>query len=359
MELANSKKYEKHVYFHLPFTTIAKVLTVLLILACMKVIGPLLMTLFLAILLSVSLSPVVDWLEGKRIPPKVAIVFIATLLIALLVTIGALVVPQLAKEFANFIENLPKFKTDILNELGESNPIRPFIKTFLNHQTMNPKNMDITPLVSIGNMALGGLLEVVLIFVFTIYLLVDGRGVIVWFSAFFSTPVQFKLQKTFSEVRLIIYSYVAGQMITSVCSFIYVWIALSWLQVPSALLLATLAGIFDVLPVLGFFFAVIPAMLFALSVSGSTAFLVLALYIIYHGIENYFIIPAVYGSRLRISSFMVLVSLIAAGLLAGVEGAIAILPVVASYPIIERIWLKKFVGQDTVADHVAEAESTT
>jgi hypothetical protein len=43
--------------------------------------------------------------------------------------------------------------------------------------------------------------------------------------------------------------------------------------------------------------------------------------------------------------------LIGAGLLAGVEGAIAILPVVASYPIIEKIWLKKVVRSQAISEH--------
>lgn len=350
------KEPKSHFYFHLPFSTIIKVLLVLLFLACLKVLAPLMMTLFLATLLAVSLCPVVDWLNSKGIPRGVSIGLLSGLLIGVIVTVAALLIPQLVQEFTNFLENLPKFKAELLHELSDSNPLRPFIKNFLNHQNLIPKTIDFAPLFSFGNMALSGLTELVLIFVFTVYLMIDGARVVKWFSSFFNETNQSKIHQTAEEVSLIIYSYVAGQFITSIASFIYVWAALSFLQVPSALLLATLAGIFDVLPVLGFFFAVIPAMLFALSVSPSTALIVLALYIVYHGIENYFIVPAVYGKRLRVSSFVVLVTLIAAGLLAGVEGAIAALPIVASYPIIERIWLKRFVGQKTVARHqLAEA----
>jgi predicted PurR-regulated permease PerM len=152
---------------------------------------------------------------------------------------------------------------------------------------------------------------------------------------------------------------VAGQLITSLLSFAYVLVALSLLHVPSALMLATLAGIFDVLPVLGFFIAVIPAMIFALPISGSTAIYVLLLYMLYHTIENYFIVPAIYGKRLRVSGLVVLITLISAGLLAGVEGAVAILPLVASYPIIERIWLRKFVGTATIAEHAVQDNEET
>jgi hypothetical protein len=41
----------------------------------------------------------------------------------------------------------------------------------------------------------------------------------------------------------------------------------------------------------------------------------------------------------------------AGALVAGVIGAIAVLPIVASYPIIERIWLRPHLESDTVAKH--------
>ncbi len=46
-----------------------------------------------------------------------------------------------------------------------------------------------------------------------------------------------------------------------------------------------------------------------------------------------------------------LVSCLAGALLAGVTGAIAILPIVASYPIIERIWLQPLLEPDTMEKH--------
>ena len=36
---------------------------------------------------------------------------------------------------------------------------------------------------------------------------------------------------------------------------------------------------------------------------------------------------------------------------ARIMGAIAILPIVASYPIIEKIWLSKYLGLKVVAEH--------
>src|SRR6266508_919225 len=101
------------------------------------------------------------------------------------------------------------------------------------------------------------------------------------------------------------------------------------------------------------FLFTIPAMAMALTVSPGTALLVGALYGVYHLIENYFIVPKVYGDRLRLSTLTVLISCLAAGMLAGVIGVIIVLPLVASYPVLERWWLRPHLEPDTVEKHVA------
>jgi len=106
-----------------------------------------------------------------------------------------------------------------------------------------------------------------------------------------------------------------------------------------------------VLPLIGFFLFAIPAVALAFTVSPTTAALVAALYVAYHLIENYFIVPKVYGNRLRLSTLTVLVSCLAAGLVAGVVGVILVLPIVASYPIFERIWLQPYLQRGTVQEH--------
>ena len=127
-------------------------------------------------------------------------------------------------------------------------------------------------------------------------------------------------------------------------------------HVPSAALLAVMAGIFDVLPLIGFFLFAIPAVALAFTVSPMTAAWVAGLYIAYHLLENYFIVPKVYGNRLRLSTLTVLVSCLAAGLVAGVVGVILVLPIVASYPIIERIWLQPYLERGTVQKHAELSE---
>jgi predicted PurR-regulated permease PerM len=123
------------------------------------------------------------------------------------------------------------------------------------------------------------------------------------------------------------------------------------LKVPAALLLAVLAGVCDFIPVLGFIVSSIPAILLAMTVSGTAALLVVAAYAAYHAIENYLIGPWAYGGRLRLSNVAVVLAFVVGAEIAGVIGALIALPVAAIYPSIEKIWLRETLPEGTVQEH--------
>ena len=184
-----------------------------------------------------------------------------------------------------------------------------------------------------------------------IYFLADGERVYKWLLAFLPEIQRQKIAVAGEEIASVVGHYVIGQVITSVLCAAYAFGVLIVFRVPNAALLAVLAGIFDVLPLIGFFLFAIPAVAMAFTVSPGTAAIVGALYVAYHLVENYFIVPKVYGHRLKISTLTVLVACLAAGLVAGVLGVILVLPIVASYPILERLWLQPYLESGTVQKH--------
>ena len=138
-----------------------------------------------------------------------------------------------------------------------------------------------------------------------------------------------------------------------------VFVALSLLHVPAALLLALLAGVCDFVPVLGFVVSSVPAILLALTVSTGTAIATAAVYLGYHLAENYAIGPLVYGGQLRLSNLAVLLAFAVGAELGGVVGALLALPVAAMYPVVEDIWLGKYLGRDAVGAHKRLATAQT
>jgi predicted PurR-regulated permease PerM len=208
-----------------------------------------------------------------------------------------------------------------------------------------------------GQVVLESALAAVMVLVLSVYLLLDGKRTYAWLLAYVPRRHRSKMAETVPAVSEVVMAYVQGQLLTSLLAGGYAFAALTILRVPSALPLAVLAAICDVLPILGVFISTIPAAFFALTVSPFAAAAVVVLYLLYHAIENYVIIPRVYGRRLRLSPLVVLIALIVGGSLYGVLGAVLILPVFAAYPIIEKIWLTDYLSDEVVADHAELAEA--
>jgi predicted PurR-regulated permease PerM len=281
---------------------------------------------------------------GRRAPLRPAIAWSTTLFVVILV-------PTIGSEGTAFIKRLPALKDQLFNRLPPSGPIREFANQFSNSPALSNPESILKYLAAWGSIVLESLLGFFLVLIVAIYFLADGERVYKWFLAFLPKIQRQRMAVAGEEIATVVGHYMVGQVITSVLCAAYAFGVLIVLRVPSAVLLAVLAGIFDVLPLIGFFLFAIPAILLAFTVSPATAALLAALYLAYHLLENYFIVPKVYGNRLRLSTLTVLVSCLAAGLVAGVIGVILVLPIVASYPIIERVWLQPCLEGGTVQKH--------
>jgi predicted PurR-regulated permease PerM len=128
----------------------------------------------------------------------------------------------------------------------------------------------------------------------------------------------------------IVGGYIRGQVLTSVFMAVFVFGLLTVARVPNAIAIAVFAGVADVLPYIGVFLSVGPAVMGALAVGPVAAGVVLVAMVLYEEFESRYLIPRIYGRALRLPSSIVLVALLAGGTLMGVLGALLALPVAAA-----------------------------
>jgi len=337
------------VELHVPWITFLKVAAAILVGWSVYTLWSLLLLVFIALFIAVTLHSIVEWLDGCGVRHWASLFIVIGGLLSVVGVGIALVLPMLAEQIAVFSGHLPELHEAAINQLPVGNVVREGLLRLLDRSNWEGMSAWVGHFKSAGSVALGGLSQVALLLVIAFYLLIDGGKAFDWLLAFFSPLKRAKLRLTADEISNVIFGYVFGQALTSVLVMVSAFAVLSVLRVPGALMLAILAGVFDILPILGFFIATVPAVLLALSVSPQTAALVLGSYLILQLIENYLIVPLVYGKHLRVSTLTVLLGLLAGGLLAGIPGVLASLPVIASYAAIERIWLTRFL-REVVAD---------
>lgn len=335
----------RQVRLEVPWRTLLKVLAAVALAWALVQVLPIVLVLLVAIVLAVSLDPVVVWLEHHRVPRTLAAVVVATVLVVLFAAFLWLTWSSLAsqwQEVAGAVENKVR---------GVWDQMPGWLRSALGSPQGSgaaPANGMALQVFSSTTSAVG---SVVLGFVLTIYLLIEGRQTYAWLIAFVPRRHRAKVDRTALESHDVIRGYVVGNAITSAIAFAATWLALWFLEVPAALLLALMAGLSDFVPVIGFIVSAIPAIFLALTVSSTTAMLVVGFYLLYNAVEAYVLTPWAYGNRLKLSDVAVIVGFAAGAQLGGVIGALIALPIAALYPTIERIWLREELPDDTVREH--------
>ena len=347
-----------HVHFHVPTRTIIKLVITAAVLWAGIRLWPEFVLFLVAVLLAVALHPLVSKLERPRFPrPRVVLVLAGVLGLVGLVVV-TFVFTSLADQISKLARDFPAFQTRVMQNLPSDHPI---LKKVIGVVFTLPYSPEVAaqlekPLVW-GTTAASGGMAVFFTIILTLYFLLDGRRLYAWLLAYVPRVHREKMAVTVEEVSAVVYAYVRGQVITSALFFAYAAIVLHIFRIPAAFPLAILAGFCDVIPVVGIIVATVPAALLALTVSPLATAAVLTLYILYHVAESYLIVPKIYGQRLRLSTLAVLLALVVGNALAGLIGAVLVLPLVAAYPIIERIWLTGYLNPEVIKDHRALAKS--
>jgi predicted PurR-regulated permease PerM len=301
-----------------------------------------------SLVLAVTLEPIVQWLERWKVRRGPAVLVIGVVTLATFAALLAAAVTPLTEEAKLLIGRAASFQESVAVRV----PVA--IARVVRRGPQDPAQMmtDIAAKApDVASAVLTAAAMTLFAFILTLYLLADGRRTYEWVIAYVPRAHRAKADETIAGVTDAVFAYVAGNLLTSLFAAAFVLASLMLLKVPAAFMLAVLAGVCDFVPILGFFVALTPAVLVALTMSPGTAAAVVVLYLLCHVIENYVIVPRVYGHHLKLSGVAVLLALGIGAAIGGIIGAVLALPAVAAYPIIERIWLRESLGKNVLSEH--------
>jgi predicted PurR-regulated permease PerM len=139
-----------------------------------------------------------------------------------------------------------------------------------------------------------------------------------------------RLSRILVNLQTIVGGYIRGQGITCALMGAFMFVLLTAYGIPNALVIAVFGGMADVLPYVGIFLTMGPAVAAALPFGTGTTLTVFLLMLAYEEFESRVLVPVVYGRALRLPSSVVLFSLITGAALYGIIGALLALPVAAA-----------------------------
>lgn len=316
-----------------------KVLFMIALAAILFIARDILIALFLAIVVSSALDPIVTWLEKRKIPRLLSTLALYILLIFLLALLAYAVIPVALAEFSNLLGNLSKYSGTIFEFVDTSGLIESINQSL--GKFTNLLLSGSTSLLEISTKFLGGLATVLSVFVLSFYLTVGKDGVEKFLVTVLPTIYEPKVLDLYGRIKKKMGQWLAGQVLLSVAVGALVFLGLWILGVKYSLLLGIVAGIFELVPYVGPIFSGSVAVLVGLTQSVTLAFYVLILFVIIQQLENNLLVPAVTHLTTALEPVVVLVSLLIGAQVFGFVGLILAVPA--------AVLLQELVGEWSVS----------
>ena len=301
----------------------------------------------LAGILYYLMNPAVDYLERKGIKRIYSIFGLFILVIGLIVWGVVVIVPKIQEQSMSFVENLPGYLDIIENKVNEilSDPIFSQVQDQL--EASNEKliasmtdiiqNLSRSTIQNIGSFF--GAVATVVLAVITMpfilfYLLKDGRQLAPYFVKFLPTKMRKPSLTVLKEMNDQVSAYIRGQLTVAFAVAIMFMVGFSLIGLDYAITLGIAAGFLNLIPYLGSFLAMVPAVF--LGIVGGPVLLVkvLVVFVIEQTIEGRLISPLVLGNELSIHPVTILLVLLTSGKLFGLVGVILGIPVYAAAKVI-------------------------
>ncbi|MBA3733461.1 AI-2E family transporter [Patescibacteria group bacterium] len=326
-------EYKDHQTVSISAGSIAKALIIIILFALLFVLKDLVLVLLMSIVVASAVEPGTQWFIKRKFPRLFSVIIIYILIATFLVSVVFFLIIPLLSESSDFLRNFPVyFNADTLNS-------QPFVSDITSNLNLDSVSNQINTVISgitsntFGSLAkvFGGLISFLLMIVISFYLAVEEDGVEKFLKAI--TPLKHEryVVALWKRSQRKIGLWMQGQLVLAIIIGMLVYLGLLIINVPNALLLATLAAAFEIIPLFGPILASIPAIIIAF-VSGGLpiAALVLGLYIIVHQFENQLIYPLVVKKVVGVSPVVSIVALATGWELAGLLGVILSVPIAAA-----------------------------
>lgn len=291
---------------------------------------PVVLVLVAALMLVGALGPAVAWLEqhGGRRDLAIGIVFTALFVATTL--LFALTIPELIDQTRNLIGMEPALREQLAVWLSQS-PLTVSLAHALRdvHYDELIKSSAATVL-SFSTLFIEGVAYAVGAVFLALYMMVDRDRLRGTLFALVPRTQHIRLSRIMVNLETIVGGYIRGQAITCALMAAFMFILLTACGIPNALVLAVFGGLADVLPYIGIFLTMGPAVAAALPFGPLIVTVVFLLMLAYEEFESRVLVPQVYGRALRLPSSVVFFSLIAGATLFGILGALLALPVAAT-----------------------------
>lgn len=277
-------------------------------------IRDLLIIIFVGVILMSALTPMVNLFVRLRLPKSLGIAITYIIIIAILAGILISILPPLIEQSSKLIVTLPPLATQLFDVVNVDKSV------FQSELTNFSRNI-----FSITITIFDNFLTIIFTLVLTFYLLLERDNLENRISALFVGREE-RVRSLIVRMQDKLGAWLRGQLLLSLIIGVLTYIGLIILNIPYALPLALIAGVLEIIPVIGPIISAVPAVLIALTISPILSLGVTAMFFMIQQMENHLIVPQVMRRAVGLDPLIVILAIAIGSRLLGFSGALLAVP---------------------------------
>lgn len=330
---------------------VATLVGIAILCAIVYQLSPVLLPFVFAATLAYLTDPLVERMQRHgKIPRTLGVVIVFLVVLSLLTLILFYLIPALIHQLTNLIQALPGIiewmQQNLLVKLAALgfSPEQLNIETI--KATLSSHMKEATKVASmLGNFLFAssmslfaGIMQFLIIFVVTFYLLRDWPKILVASKSLIPKPYVTKTVQLVKKCDELLATFLRGQLVVMAVLAVYYTIGLALVGVRFSLLLGFLIGLLSVVPYLGSIlgFAIAIAVTLVQFHEWLPIIGVIVLFGIGHILEGMVLTPLLIGDKLGLHPVAVIFAVLAGGQLMGMVGVIIALPIAAILVVLFR-----------------------
>lgn len=317
--------------FDISLSTIVKVAGVVLGLVFLYLIKEVLAILFLAIIIASAADPWVSFFERYFVPRLLGVFIVYCVALGALAAVFYFMIPPIIDQIKQFAVVLPDYYESLSRQaLRTTRGISPDwakeAQAFLISAGEQIRSYTSGAVQAISGL-FGGVVAFGAVIVISFYLAVQRKGVEDFLRLITPQEQERYVLEVWKRVEFKLGRWFQGQLLLGCVVGVAVFVGLSIIGVPYALVLGLVAGVFEIVPIVGPLFSALLGVAVAVLISPFLAALTLLFYLIIQQVEAHVLVPLLMRRIMGLNPVVVMVALLIGAKLGGVLGMVLAVPV--------------------------------
>lgn len=299
---------------------------------------------FIVVILVAGFTPFVNWLVKLRIPRVIAVVILYFLIFVFFTFVIYLIIPPIIEQVTllstniNFYsEKLQNININISELLFQGRDVLSFVGNSLSQVSGGVFRSFLS--------LFGSAAAALTVFVLTFYILVQEDSIEKFILSLFPKKQQNHALAIYNKISIKLGKWLRGQLVLALIIGFTSYIILRILGIQYALSLAFLAGILEIVPIIGPIIAGLVVIGVAY-LTGAAWWQIISIaisYVIVQQLEAHFLVPKMMGKAIGLSPIIVIIALMIGAQIGGIIGAVLAIPIAAGILVVIQQWpnLKK------------------